>query len=128
MSKRSDVLRIPEGFDELAAERWRMIAPILWKNGLLTTDTRDDVEWMCRLHSRCFGDVRRQRRASGQPDVGDQEGLASLRELKLLLRLEYRYGVNAPGRMEMADRGYPGTLNPADADMLEADEAELCLP
>lgn len=130
MSKRADVLQQPVGLDEVGAERWRIVAPILWKQGLLTTDTRDDIEWDCRLHSRLHVLNRRPSRDSSrsgtrEDQIGDMEGI---RVLRLISRLEYRYGLNALGRRVMADRGHPGTLNPLDEDMLDSDEQELELP
>jgi hypothetical protein len=119
---------MPEGFDADAAERWRIIAPILWKNRLLTDETRADVEWLCRLHSRSMREMRLRAEGRARPDPDDQDGLESLRVTRMLSRLEYRYGLNALGRKVMADRGYPGTLNPPDDDMREADEMEISLP
>jgi hypothetical protein len=122
MSKRADVLRLPEGLDSEGAEYWRNVAPWLWKVGLLKDENaRADIEWLVRCHSRFV--VLTLRSNEQKQQLGpNADRLESVKVSSISLRLSHRYGLTPMGRKVMADRGWPGTPNPIPEEMLDEDE------
>lgn len=127
MTDRSDVLRRPEGLNDEGARWWDGHAPDLWKRGLLTSETRDDVIWMARVYERLQA---LQRRAQEGALVFEQDGepfinpaaAESTRLGRIHLWLRHRYGITREGRQEMKARGGTPSPNPIPTWMLDEDE------
>ena len=116
MADRADALRLPETLDAAGAAHLRTVAPTVWTRGLLTADTRADLEWLARVHSRLVF----LRGRNDRPAVWESRQLTGV-----FFALSHRFGLTPLGAALMAERGEPYTLNPIPDHYDEPDEFDM---